>query len=267
MADSRLSLRIDNLQRAVNNDEVAVALAVGDLIPAADRPAAGRDVVEALWRALESDAPETTGASPREGVLAWFRDRGFGTVPVGAQTFAHSHLPSVVETSQGLPIAVAVVLAEGLRRCGIEARGINYPGHFLLRCETELIDPLTLESVSPDTLSNDPRSFSVATTAILGMRMINNLKALHLQSGAWHEVLDLIEVQLALVDESDGEALATLHYERAELWQRLGAPAIARQALLDCLAGAPPPKLAAVARGVLDKLSAAGNGNGPQTFH
>ena len=267
MANPDIVPHINALQRAVERDELAVALAVADLIPAAVRPAAGRDLIDSFWLALDADEPEAAGASPREGVLGWFKARGFGAVPPGAHTFAHSHLPGVVDTSQGLPIAVAVLVVEGLRRRGVDAAGINYPGHFLLRADDVLVDPLTLDVVPPDALSNDPHAFGVASPRVVGMRMINNLKALHLQSRDWHHALDLVDVQLALVEEDDAEANATLYFERAELWQQLGARDAAMQALVDCLAAAPPPKLAAVAQARLDRLRETGGGGSPQTYH
>jgi len=38
---------------------------------------------------------------------------------------------------RGLPVALAVLYLDAARRCGLPVRGVDFPGHFLLRIETE----------------------------------------------------------------------------------------------------------------------------------
>ena len=40
----------------------------------------------------------------------------------------------------GIPISLSVVYLEVARRTGLHAEGINFPGHFLLRCEGRIVD-------------------------------------------------------------------------------------------------------------------------------
>ena len=48
---------------------------------------------------------------------------------------------------RGLPVALAVIYLDAARRCGLPVRGVDFPGHFLLRIETEE-GPLALDPFS-----------------------------------------------------------------------------------------------------------------------
>ena len=63
--------------------------------------------------------------------------------------------------------------------------------------------------------------------------MINNLKALAANERDWPHMLDLVDYQAALADD-DNELLASLAYERGDLWERLGVVDLARQSYADC---------------------------------
>jgi regulator of sirC expression with transglutaminase-like and TPR domain len=52
----------------------------------------------------------------------------------------NSFLDEVLERRTGIPISLAVVYLEVARRAGLRADGVNFPGHFLLRVQTDL-DP------------------------------------------------------------------------------------------------------------------------------
>jgi regulator of sirC expression with transglutaminase-like and TPR domain len=52
----------------------------------------------------------------------------------------NSFLNEVLERRTGIPISLAVVYLEVARRAGLRADGVNFPGHFLLRVQTDL-DP------------------------------------------------------------------------------------------------------------------------------
>ncbi len=54
---------------------------------------------------------------------------------------------SVWERRKGLPVALGVVYLEVARRSGLQVRGVDFPGHFLLRIETAE-GPLALDPFS-----------------------------------------------------------------------------------------------------------------------
>jgi regulator of sirC expression with transglutaminase-like and TPR domain len=68
----------------------------------------------------------------------------------------NSFLHEVIDRRTGIPITLALVLTEICRRAGIEARGVSFPGHFLVRTDTPrgtiIIDPFAGRPLSRDEL-------------------------------------------------------------------------------------------------------------------
>jgi len=60
---------------------------------------------------------------------------------------ANADLISVAERRRGLPVALGVFYIAAARRCGLPIAGVDFPGHFLLRVETDegpvAIDPFS----------------------------------------------------------------------------------------------------------------------------
>lgn len=50
---------------------------------------------------------------------------------------ANADLIAVCERRKGLPVALGVVYLEAARRCKLQVVGVDFPGHFLLRIETD----------------------------------------------------------------------------------------------------------------------------------
>ena len=111
----------------------------------------------------------------------------------------NSYLNEVLDRRTGIPITLAVVVIEVLRRAGIEASGVGFPGHFLVRTSGPrgplFVDPfagqiLTRESlralherVAGEARDPDPRLLEpVGARAILS-RMLNNLRGIFAQRG------------------------------------------------------------------------------------
>ena len=47
----------------------------------------------------------------------------------------NSFLNEVLDRRTGIPISLAVVYMEVARRAGLQVEGVNFPGHFLVRCQ------------------------------------------------------------------------------------------------------------------------------------
>src|SRR5256885_2064684 len=47
---------------------------------------------------------------------------------------SNSFLNEVMERRTGIPITLAIVYMEIARRAGVDIDGVNFPGHFLMRC-------------------------------------------------------------------------------------------------------------------------------------
>ena len=97
-----------------------------------------RHSLDAYWQEVPASADE---------LLGWFSTQGFGSRPQGDVSAANSDLVSVLETKSGIPISQALLLIGATRFRGLSCAGVNYPGHFLVRLESNLVDPLTFEYI------------------------------------------------------------------------------------------------------------------------
>ena len=184
-------------------------------------------------------------------LLQWFADSGFGgaerDAPIGLQ---HSNLHWVIRHREGIPISLAVLLIEGARYCGFESHGVNYPGHFLVSIQGQLVDPLSMQPVELAQLQGGqldqqqtPDLMQQATPKMVGLRMLNNVKAFYLNRREWARVLDVIDYQLAIAG-ADKALSGSLHYERGGFWEQLGAHSAAAQAYQVCADTCPHKQLA-----------------------
>ena len=148
----------------------------------------------------------------------------------------HSHLLRVIEQRQGIPITASVLLIAAARLAGIEAVGINQPGYFLVQLGADYYDPLTLKVVPHDEVSG-----AAASSEMLALRMINNLKGMAFAKSELARALDLIDLQIHFV--SDLEAKATLAFEQGEIWLKLGVPSAAKAAFERVLSWTNIPEL------------------------
>ncbi|MEM7097126.1 MAG: transglutaminase family protein [Pseudomonadota bacterium] len=207
-------------------------------------------------------------ADDGEALLNWFAQAKFRG-PDELVTLAHSDLNFVLEYRQGIPITVGILLLETARRSGLEAFGINFPGHFLISISGQIIDPLALNILSSEYLASlsdgDSRKVDAllqpATVQMVALRMLNNVKAQHIQSHNFASALEVIDLQLACCG-SEPELLSSFHFERGEYWQQIGGMQAAREAYQSCAQICPYPQLAAKAQELADSLL----GN-PDTLH
>lgn len=107
----------------------------------------------------------------------------------------NSFLSDVINRRTGIPITLAVVLAEVCRRAGVHAHGVSFPGHFLVRTNlprgTIVIDPFAGRPLSRDELralyaratgddgDPSPRLLEPATKAQILARILNNLRSIY----------------------------------------------------------------------------------------
>ena len=108
----------------------------------------------------------------------------------------NSFLNEVLERKVGIPISLAVVLVAVARRAGLDARGVGFPGHFLVRFDDErdapvFVDPffghllddealeLLAERASGQCGPVDPRVLEPASKASTLVRMLNNLRGIY----------------------------------------------------------------------------------------
>ena len=148
----------------------------------------------------------------------YYRDLGFGGNANDYYDPDNSYLNAVLRTRRGIPISLAVVWLELAQGLGLHARGVSFPGHFMIKVNLPkgqvVMDPLNGQSLSREELSErlDPfkrRSglideFEVpmglylqsAPSRDIVARMLRNLKEIYKTQQDWPR---LVAVQNRLV--------------------------------------------------------------------
>src|SRR5215207_9426457 len=138
----------------------------------------------------------------------------------------NSCLNEVLDRRAGIPITLAVVYMEVARRAGIQIDGVNFPGHFLVRCPemndaigTDLIiDPfhsgallsehkcrLLLQKHVGSKIAFNKTLVAPATRLEIVVRMLLNLKLLYVHMRSFRQARAVTEMLLALTPSALSE--------------------------------------------------------------
>jgi regulator of sirC expression with transglutaminase-like and TPR domain len=133
----------------------------------------------------------------------------------------NSFLNDVLERRTGIPITLAVVYLDVGRRAGLPVEGVNFPGHFLVRCRTGTTDPdaqgellidpfhrgallsesdcrhLLRRHVGEDAIF-DRRLLAAARKRDILTRMLVNLKRQYVAMRSFRHARDSVELLLAI---------------------------------------------------------------------
>ena len=135
----------------------------------------------------------------------------------------NSFLNEVLDRRTGIPITLALLYMEVARRAGVHVEGVNFPGHFLLRCPARRglpqTDDLIIDAFHGGALLSedacrerlrrhageeagiDSPLLVHATKPQILARMLLNLKRLYVQMHSFPQALDVTEL-LRAVDPS-----------------------------------------------------------------
>jgi regulator of sirC expression with transglutaminase-like and TPR domain len=136
----------------------AAASIAQDEFPALDIQAVLAEV-DALAAKLKRRLPADAVPVQR---LRWlnrffFQELGFAGNVNNYYDPANSYLHNVLETRRGIPITLAVLYIEIATQIGLTARGVSFPGHFLIKLKMPqgevVIDPFTGQSLSREELN------------------------------------------------------------------------------------------------------------------
>lgn len=139
----------------------------------------------------------------------------------------NSYLNRVLERRRGIPITLGVLWLELAQGLGLQARGINFPGHFLVKVSLAqgqvVIDPFTGQSLGREDLSERLEPFrrrhglvdefeppvglylqSAPEREILA-RVLRNLKDIQSQAADWPRLLQVLERLVILLPEDWSE--------------------------------------------------------------
>jgi regulator of sirC expression with transglutaminase-like and TPR domain len=183
----------------------------------------------------------------------------------------NSLLPDVLDRRLGIPITLALVYCEIARRVGVRARGVSFPGHFLVRVDPPgrddapvAVDPFfggrrlekydlqkLLERASPSQELVMAEHLAPASARTMLVRMLINLKWIHATRGDFARALLALDRIICLTPDS----VPALR-ERGMLAARLGAVEAARADLSRLLELVPQAPDANTIRQRLEELRA-----------
>lgn len=133
----------------------------------------------------------------------------------------NSLLNDVIARRTGIPITLAVVFIEVARRAGLAVEGVNFPGHFLVRClgddndpqdtDALLLDPFHGGAILSDTECSrllrthmgveamcEPGMLRAATKRDILLRMLLNLKRAYVRLRSFPQAHAVTELLVAL---------------------------------------------------------------------
>jgi len=189
------------------------------------------DDVERLLRRVQTRLPQDADDLTQLAILTqvFYRDLGFGANANDYYAPENSYLNEVLRTRRGIPISLAVLWLELAQAVGLQAQGISFPGHFLVKVTLKdglvVMDPLTGESLGLDNLSErlgpyrDPADHMAAADldegeTPLGLylqacpardvlaRMLRNLKEIFRSQEDWPRMLQVLDRLVVLLPEA-----------------------------------------------------------------
>ena len=191
--------------------EAAISLAQ-DEYPELDVQQTLGDVDQLLAR-LKRRLPTDASALQKLLLLGQFfyRDLGFGGNVNDYYDPDNSYINSILKTRRGIPISLAVIWLELANGVGLNARGIAFPGHFMVKVNLPkgqvVMDPFNGKSLSREELAErlEPfrkqRGLDDSMDAPLGLylqsapardvvsRMLRNLKDIHRTQEDWPRLI------------------------------------------------------------------------------
>ncbi|PKO66006.1 MAG: transglutaminase [Betaproteobacteria bacterium HGW-Betaproteobacteria-16] len=224
--------------------EAATAVAQ-DEYPDLDVQAVLGDVDQLLARVRRRCATETEPL-PRLRLLNqfFFHDMGFGGNVNNYYDPDNSYLNAVLRTRRGIPITLAVLWLELAQGLGLKARGVNFPGHFMVKVNLPngqvVIDPFSGQSLSREDLSErlEPYKrrnglvddFDVPVGLYLQAagpreilaRILRNLKEIHRTQEDWLRLIAVEDRLLVLLPDAWSE-----YRDRGLAWAEMGEARLA----------------------------------------
>lgn len=178
----------------------------------------------------------------------FFHDLGFGGNVNNYYDPDNSHLHVVLRTRRGIPISLAVLWLELAQGLGLKARGVNFPGHFMVKVNLPdgqvVIDPFTGQSLSREDLSERLEPYKrrnglvddfdvpvglylqAAPARDILARMLRNLKEIHRTQEDWLRLIAVQDRLLVLLPD------AWIEYrDRGLAWAEMGDARLAVQDL------------------------------------
>jgi regulator of sirC expression with transglutaminase-like and TPR domain len=238
------------------------------------------DDVARLVKRVKARMPEAADDLTRLANLTqvFYKDLGFGMNANDYYAPENSYIFDVLRTRRGIPISLAVIWLELAQALDLQAQGISFPGHFLVKVALEgglvVLDPLTGESLGLDSLSDRLSPYRAPEDQFaapdldegetpLGLylqacpprdmlaRMLRNLKEIFRSQEDWPRMLQVLERLVVLLPEAWDE-----RRDRGLVHAELGHVHEALQDLRQYLESVPAAPDTAALRNRVNELSA-----------
>ena len=153
-----------------------------------------------------------------------FNELGFSGNRERFEDPRNSCLNEVMDRKTGIPITLALIYIEVARRAGLRAEGVNFPGHFLVRCLQDLhtddpdegliVDPFHAGAILNEQdcrqllqphmseAAFEPSLLARATRRQILVRMLLNLKRLYVRMRSFPQAKQTTDILLALQPSS-----------------------------------------------------------------
>jgi regulator of sirC expression with transglutaminase-like and TPR domain len=177
---------------------------------------------EAARRRIEQHAADSTNRGALAAIAALnaylFDEERFVGNREKYEDPRNSCLNEVLERRTGIPITLSLLYMEVARRAGLQIDGINFPGHFLVRCPDAtamssgtIIDPfhrgallsehdcrMLLQRHVGSEVAFDSSLLAPATRPQIIVRMLLNLKRIYVHMRSFPQARQVTEMLLAL---------------------------------------------------------------------
>jgi regulator of sirC expression with transglutaminase-like and TPR domain len=224
--------------------EAAVAVAY-DVDPALDVQGVLAEV-DTLAQRLKQRIAADTAPLPRLRLLNryFFQELRFEGNVNDYYDADNSYLHRVLATRRGIPITIALLYIEIAQQIGLDARGVSFPGHFLVKLRMPqgevVLDPFGGRSLSRDDLDERIAPYrrrhglggdadvplglflQTATPRATLARLLRNLKDVHRSGEDWARLLP-VQQRLVVLLPDDWDERRDRGLVRAELGDTDGA--------------------------------------------
>jgi regulator of sirC expression with transglutaminase-like and TPR domain len=199
-------------------------------------------LLDRLLRRIPADAP----AIQKLRILNqfFFKDMCFGGNVNDYYDPDNSYVNVILRNRRGIPISLAVVWLELAQSIGLQAQGVGFPGHFMLKVHLTkgqvVIDPFTGQSLSREELADRLQPYLHATSEMTDIdihlnkylkaaeprhiieRMLRNLKEIHKSQEDWDLLIAVLNRLIILLPQ------AWLEYrDRGLAYAETGRPELA----------------------------------------
>lgn len=179
-------------------------------------------LLERIRRRIPADAPATHKL--RMLNQFFFRELHFRGNVNDYYDPDNSYVSVVLHSRRGIPISLAVLWLELAQGLGLAARGVGFPGHFMVKVNLPhgqvVIDPFTGQSLSREELSERLEPYrrhhglpdeldvplglylQVAPSRNIIARMLRNLKEIHVTREDWPHVVAVLNRLLVLLPQA-----------------------------------------------------------------